>query len=194
MPSSQYRVRGLEDALRQLRKVEPEYVKAFRKKARQNADEGVKSAKKEFDHVRKNWADNTAPLPNMNTGYFIKDRGIVWNVRKARAGIKFKLGGPAKRQRTGKAYRMFSIIEQDAAGAVYDMAGKRKSNPRKNIEDTLEQYDAVHTRPQPDRPDRGPSRFMWPGIWFYLPVLEDRMLAMVRELEQKINRSLLVKK
>lgn len=191
MISTKTKVYGLEETLRELRKIEPEYVKAFRKKARQNAAEAVTSAKKEFDHARQGWRSGASPLVNMDTGFLIKDRGIVWNAKKARAGIKFKLGGPAKRTRTkGKPYRMFSIIEKDAAGAVYDMAGKRMSNPNKPFEETLALFDRPHRRAQRDYPMTGPSRFMWPGIEFYLPQLEDRMIALVRELEHKINRQI----
>lgn len=194
MKSTNTKVRGLEETLRELRKIEPEYVKAFRKKARENASEAVVSAKKEFDHTKQGWRRTTAPLANMDKGLLVRQRGMVWNAKKARAGIKFKLGGPAKRTRTkGRPYRMFSIIQKDPAGALYDMAGKKNSNPAKNFEDTLAGFDKPHRREQKGYPMVGPSRYMWPGIEFYLPQLQDRMLTLVRELERKVNRNLRVR-
>lgn len=194
MISTKTKVYGLEETLRELRKVEPDYVKEFRKKARLNAADAVKSAKKEFDHAAGGWRRKSSPLANMERGFLIRARGIVWNAKKARAGIKFKLGGPAKKTRTkGRPYRMFSIIEKDAAGAVYDMAGKKNSNPAKNFEETLALYDKPHTVAQKDYPMRGPSRFMWPGVEFYLPQLEEKMLALVHELEIKVNRKIRVR-
>ena len=186
-------VKGLEETLRELRKVEPEYVKDFRKRARLNAADAVKSAKEEFKHTQNDWADPQAPLPGMTKGTLDPRRGasFIWNKSKVQRGIKFKLGGPKKAARKHRTYSMFSIIQNDGPGVMYDMAGKKKSNPAKNFEDTLENYDAQHRTPQPGYPQSGPSRYMWPGVWFFMPQLEDRMLKLVRELERKTNRRLI---
>ena len=110
----------------------------------------------------------------------------------ARRGIKFKLGGPRKSTRKGKAFRMFSLIQADPAGSIYDMAGKKGGayNPEKQFDENLLEKDTPHQRAQPGRPNKGPSRYMWPGAWFYLPQLEDRMTKMVHDLERKINKQL----
>ena len=189
-------VKGLEETLRELRKIEPEYVKDFRKKARGFAADGVKAAKEEFMHQQAGWSSN-APLSGWQKPALWRSGGggsreIVFNKDKARRGIKFKLGGPRKAARTHRTYQMFSIIQADAAGAIYDMAGKKKSNPAKNFEDTLEQYvDTPHRRPEPGRPNTGPSRYMYPGVWFYLPQIEDRIVGLVRDLEARVNRKLI---
>jgi len=191
--STKVTVKGLEETLRELRKIESEYVKDFRKKARLYAADGVKAAKEEFDHARTGWSGD-APLSNMPASSLVGGRDIVWNTARSRRGIKFKLGGPRKSARKHRTYRMFSIVQADPAGAIYDMAGKRKSNPAKNFEDTLEQYsDVPHRQPQPGYADTGPSRYMWPGVWFYIPVLEDKLVQLVRELEHKTNRTLIRK-
>lgn len=189
---TKYKIRGLEQTLKELRKVEPEYVKDFRKRANAFANDAVVSARKEFDHQAQGWRETDRPLTGMNRGSLIKGRNIPWNARKARRSIKFKIGGPAKRSRTGRSYRMFAIIQADAAGAIYDMAGKRFSNPAKPFEENLAEFvDTPHTRPQQGRPNTGPSRYMYPGVLAYLPVLEDRLLGLVRELEAKTNRHLI---
>lgn len=192
--STSVKIVGLEETLKELRKVEPQYVKDFRKRARVFANDAVVSAKKEFDHQAQGWQEPGLPLRGMKRGRLIAGRNITWDARKARRSVKFKLGGPAKKSRVGKSYRMFAIIQADAAGAIYDMAGKRNSNPSKPFEENLAEFtDTPHTRPEPGRPNTGPSRYMYPGIWFYLPVLEERMLGLVRELEAKTNKKLIKK-
>jgi hypothetical protein len=189
--STQIKIVGLEETLKELRKVEPQYVKDFRKRARVFAADAVVSAKKEFDHQSDGWREPDRPLVGMNRGSLVRGRNVRWDARKARRSIKFKLGGPTKRTRVGKSYRMFAIMQADAAGAIYDMAGKRNSNPKVRFEETLAEFvDIPHTRPQAGRPNKGPSRYMYPGIEFYLPVLEERMLGLVRELEAKTNKKL----
>lgn len=192
VPKSSVKVVGLEQALRDLRKVEPAYVAEFRKRARANANEAVQAIKVEFDHTARGWSNSNYPLTGMRRGSLIKGRDVHWNKQKARRNIKFKLGGPRKSSRQGKVFRMFSIIQSDPAGAIYDMAGKDGGayNPEKQFEENLLAKDAPHRKAQPNRPGKGPSRYMWPGAWFYLPQLEDRMLDLVHDLERKINKQL----
>lgn len=192
VPTSRTKVIGLEQTLRELRKVEPEYVKAFRKEARQNASEAITAIKVEFDHTARGWSNANYPLSGMRRGSLLAGRDVRWGKQKARRNIKFKLGGPRKSSRKGKVFRMFSLIQSDPAGAIYDMAGKKGGsfNPEKQFEENLLAKDAPHQKAQPGRPSRGPSRYMWPGAWFYLPQLEERMLSMVHDLERKVNRQL----
>lgn len=192
VPTSKVKVVGLEQALKELRKTEPEFVAAFRKQARANASEAVQAIKVEFDHTARGWSNSNYPLTGMRRGSVRKGPDARWGKQKARRGIKFKLGGPRKSTRKGKAFRMFSLIQADAAGAIYDMAGKKggTTNPEKQFEENLLAKDTPHQRAQPGRPNKGPSRYMWPGAWFYLPQLEDRMTKMVHDLERKINKQL----
>ena len=192
--SSQYKIIGLEQTLKELRKTDAEYVKAFRKQARKHASEAVKSAKDELTHQRQGWRETNYPLPRMDGSVLDPRRGagFKFNFRKVRAGIKFKLGGPKKTQRLSKTFRMFSIIQADGPGAMYDMAGRRKANPEKVFEDNLENFvDWPHRKSEPGRDNRGPSRYMYPGVWFYLPQLEDRMLKLVEDLERRVNKRLI---
>lgn len=190
--SSQYKVIGLEQTLKELRKTDAEYVKAFRKKARQNAADAVKSAKDELQHQRSGWRETNYPLVRMDDSVLDKKRGpgFKFNFRKVRAGIKFKLGGPKKSARSTKQFRMFSIIQADGPGAMYDMAGRRGFDNafESNLEDAV---DRPHRKSEPGRPNRGPSRFMYPGVWFYLPQLEARMLTLVEDLERRTNKKLI---
>lgn len=190
---SSVKVKGLESTLRQLRKVDAEYVKAFRKQARKHASEAVRSAKDELQHQREGWRETNYPLARMDNSILDKRRGpgFKFNWRKVRAGIKFKLGGRTKKFRDKSVTRMFSIVQSDGPGAMYDMAGRTNQNPEKVFEDNLEnKVDRPHRKSEPGRPSRGPSRYMYPGVWFYLPQLEDRMADMVKDLERRVNLQL----
>lgn len=201
--NSSYQIRGLENALKELRKVEPETVKKFRKDARLIAAPAVKNAKAEFrwqasvssTYVpdkpggrRANKADLT-PLPGMSRGKLIKNRPQTkWDAKKVISGVKFRLGGGSKRSRGYKNYPMFSVVQMQAAGAIYDMAGKHGGsyNTDKQFEESLEAVDKTHK----STPGKGPSRYMYPGVEGSLPQMEAEMLDLVRQLERQINRKI----
>lgn len=196
VPKSTVKVVGLEQALKDLRKIDPQFLADLRKRSRLMANEAVVSAREEFDATSAGWSNSKYPLTGMASGTLLKGRNVVFNRAKVRRNIKFQLGGPKKSARRGKAFSMFSIIQSDAAGAIYDMAGKDGGsfNPEKQFEESLQGKDRPHRTAQPGRPNKGPSRYMWPGVWFYLPQLEDRMVELIRDLERKVNRQLIKKR
>lgn len=205
---SDTKIRGLEQALKELRKLEPETVKTFRKEARAIAAPAVADAKAEF-----RWQASVAnryqpdvpggrrrnkpaltPLSGMSNGSpLIKGRvDTRWNATKALRGISFKLGGPAKKRRGNRAYRMFSIIQNNPAGAIYDMAGKKGgfTNPTKRFEESLDSVDKDHKTGT----GKGPSRYMWPAVEGSIPDMQAKMLVLVRMIEQRTNRRIVQQK
>lgn len=204
---SKAQVRGLDNALSQLRKIEPDYVKGVRRRAAGIAAPAVKAAKEEFvwqASVSKQYQPdrpggrraNVAallPLSGMVDGELIRGRGgkTRWNASKVKSGIRFRMGGPAKRARVHRVYRMFSIIQGDPAGAIYDMAGKRNGayNPSKRFEESLEDTQ----RPHKTGGGTGPSRYMWPAVEGSIPKMEGEILEIVAEIERKVNRNLRVR-
>ena len=196
---SSYQVKGLENVLRELRKVEPDTVRTLRKNARLIASPAVKSAKEEFRWQasvsstyspdkpggrRANKAE-LQPLAGMSRGRLIKGREETrWNPSKIIGGIKFKMGAGSKRRRGYKNYSLFSIIQANAAGAIYDMAGKKRSNPAKTFEESLDGVD----KPHHNDGKTGPSRYMYPGVEGQLPEMQRQMLGLIRDLERRINR------
>lgn len=196
------KIRGLEQALKELRKVEPETVKTFRKEARMIAAPTVKKAKEEFRWQasvsssyqpdrpggRRRNKPALTPLSGMgNRRPLIRGRAdTVWNATKALRGISFKLGGPAKKRRGNRAYRMFSIIQNNPAGAIYDMAGKRGgwTNPTKRFEESLDSVDKAHKTGN----GKGPSRYMYPAVTDSIPDMQEKMLLLVRRIEVLTNR------
>jgi hypothetical protein len=81
---------------------------------------------------------------------------------------------------------MFSIIQGNAAGAIYDMAGKKggMTNPTKRFEESLEGVDKTHKTGG----GKGPSRYMYPAVQDSIPDLQAQMLVLVRRIEQATNR------
>lgn len=202
---SAYQIRGLENALKRLREVQPETVKQFRKDARRIAAPAVKQTKEEFRWQasvssiyvpdkpggrRANRADLT-PLPGMSRGLLLKGRPATkWDSSKIVSGIGLRVGGGSKRSRGYRNYPMFAIVQRNAAGAIYDMAGKHNGayNPEKQFEESL---DATQ-KPHKSTPGTGPSRYMWPGAEAAVPAMRDEMLELVRKLEKQINRKIAV--
>lgn len=196
------KIRGLEQALKELRKIEPETVKTFRKEARMIAAPTVKKAKEEFRWQasvsssyqpdrpggRRRNKPALTPLSGMgNRSPLIRGRvDTVWNATKAMRGIGFRLGGPAKRRRGNRAYRMFSIIQNNPAGAIYDMAGKKGgfTNPTKRFEESLDSVDKSHKTGD----GKGPSRYMYPAVEGDKEQLQEKMLVLVRRIEVLTNR------
>lgn len=199
-------VRGLEETLRTLRKLEPDMVKKFRADARAIAKPGIESARGELEWQaqtrsvsqyspdrpggrRANRPVNT-PLSGMGRGVLIGGRAnTAWNYQAARRGIGFRVGGPPKKRRAGKYYRLFSIIQNNPAGAIFDMAGKNKGtyNPKKVFEESLESVQVPHRSTSGE----GPSRYMWPGVEGQIPNMEGEMVQLIAALEARINRKLL---
>lgn len=199
---SDTKIRGLEQALKELRKLEPETVKTFRKEARAIAAPAVKNAKDEFRWQasvsssyqpdrpggRRRNKPALTPLSGMgNKSPLIKGRlDTKWDATRALRGISFKLGGPAKRRRGNRAYRMFSIIQNNPAGAIYDMAGKKGgwTNPSKRFEESLAAVDKTHKTGG----GTGPSRYMWPAVEGSIPSMQTQMLVLIKGIEQATNR------
>jgi len=200
---SSYQIRGLENALKELRKVQPETVKTFRKDARRIAAPAVKKTKEEFrwqasvaSHYvpdkpggrRANKADLT-PLSGMGRGFLLKGRSATaWIPSKIISGIGLRVGGGSKRARGYRNYPMFAIVQKNAAGAIYDMAGKHNGsyNPEKQFEESLQAVDNPHK----STPGTGPSRYMYPGVEGSFSEMQAEMLDLVRRLEREINRKI----
>lgn len=199
-------VRGLEQALRELRKIEPDYVKDVKRKAKAIAAPAIADAKAEFV-----WQANRStvfvadrpggarankpslfPLSGFTRGELIKGRGgkTRWNPSAIKRGIVFRLGGPPKRTRKYRTYRMFSIVQTNAAGAIFDMAGKKDGtfNPDKVLEESL----AANDRNHKTGGGKGPSRYMWPAVEGAIPDMERQILIIVDDIARKVNRKLSV--
>jgi hypothetical protein len=190
--NSQMKIQGLEQTLKTLKKLEPDYVKEMNRQIRKEAAPTVKSIKDYLKFIDSDLTPfNNTGESRITKGVLIKSRGADtrWDRQLILRGIRFKLGGPRRKARMGNAsYSMFSIIQNNAAGAIYDTAGSRNlGKPGNRFNENLQNEDRPHTAGE--RKGRtGPSRYMWPGGEEHLPELEIAIHGIVQDVILRVNR------
>jgi len=187
------KIQGLDQTLKRLKKLEPDYVKEMNRQIRKEAAPTIKSIK---DYLRFIDSDITpfnssGGESNITKGVLIKSRGNAtkWDKQLILRGIRFKLGGPKRKAQMGnKAYSMFSIIQNNPAGAIYDTAGsKNLGKPGKKFVENLQAEDVPHTTGA-RQGRKGPSRYMWPGGEEHLPHLTQTIRGIVDDVIARVNR------
>lgn len=178
---AKYVVSGLNETLREISKMDKELMKQIRKDWRIIAKPAVKDAQDEMP-------DET-PLSRMARGR------TAWVTRRPDQKIKayISLKRPRKKTSNVTDYPLATVEERDAAGIIFDMAGRknpgggrksRRSNWNGN-QVTLE-YPQTLIKNLKAEAGRGgykkdASRAMWPGV-------EKSAPALAREIEQSLNR------
>jgi len=133
-------VHGIKEALAELNSFDPKYRKQITKDIANAGQKILVSARaliKDFPNSK----GNGAPLSNMAKGKLIKGRDVRWDNNTVRAGFKVKVGASASREKVvtfkgaddtenrvlfkAKPYQLMVIQQKDAAGAIYDHAGRR---------------------------------------------------------------------
>ncbi len=187
------KIQGLDQTLRILKKLEPDYVKEMNRQIRKEAAPTIKSIK---DYLRFIDSDITpfnssGGKSGIGRGELVAGRGgaTEWNKQLILRGIRFKIGGPKRKSQMGnKAYSMFSIIQNNPAGAIYDVAGSRNlGKPGNRFVENLQQEDVPH-RAGERRGRKGPSRYMWPGGEEHLPHLTATVHGIVQDVILRVNR------
>ena len=108
-------VLGIRDAVKTLKKLEPEVFKEFRKEAGTALKPIVLDAQATLNNA------GEAPLSGMARKWAPKGRQIFpWSQTKAVRGVKVSL-------RPSKA-AFLSVQQKDAAGAIFDIAGRATTN------------------------------------------------------------------
>lgn len=189
---SDMKIQGLDKTLKILKKLEPEYVKEMNRQIRKEAAPTIKSIK---DYLRFIDSDitpfNNSGESNITKGELIKGRGgaTKWNSQLILRGIRFKIGGPKRKSQMGnKAYSMFSIVQANPAGAIYDTAGaKNEGKPGNKFVENLREEDVPHTTGE-RKGQKGPSRYMWPGAEEHLPHLNQTIRGIVDDVIARVNR------
>jgi hypothetical protein len=133
-------VHGIKEALAELNSFDPKFRKQITKDIANAGQKILVSARaliKDFPNSK----GNGAPLSNMAKGKLVKGRDVRWDNNTVRAGFKVKVGASASRERVvtfrgnddtenrvlfkAKPYQLMVIQQKDAAGAIYDHAGRR---------------------------------------------------------------------
>lgn len=192
---SDMKIQGLDQTIRRLKKLEPDYVKEMNRQIRKEAAPTIKSIK---DYLRFIDSDLTpfnssGGKSGIGRGELVAGRGgaTEWNKQLILRGIRFKLGGPKRKAQMGnKAYSMFSIIQANPAGAIYDVAGSRNlGKPGNRFVENLQQEDVPH-RAGKRKGRKGPSRYMWPGGEEHLPHLTATVHGIVQDVILRVNREM----
>ena len=107
---------GVQDAIKALRKIDPELRKQFNRDAKNIAEPVLNKARQDYPELplsgmARNWKDKSGrPI-------------FPWNANKARRGLRVKID--TSRKSTNVIY----LQQADRAGAVFESAGRRSDDP-----------------------------------------------------------------
>ena len=145
-PFTSVHIEGIQQALAELNKIDPKFRREITKRIKGAGADIINDARSMvafFD----NSLSNGAPLSGMVRGNIIKGRETSWQTDQVQSGFKVKVGARGSRERTvtytrytdgvathdqqvdfnAKPYQLMVIQQANAAGAIYDHAG-RKAN------------------------------------------------------------------
>lgn len=155
-------IRGLKEAAKTLRQIDPEMRKVFNKNVRE-------IAKPITDAAKSNYNDAVIPSGtrrNWQQGGRVKFPLVA---SRARSGVRVKID---TRARTRSAIK---IVQANPAAAIMEFAGTRSRNKLGNA------FSAK---------GRQPARIMWPAADLHLPQVQDNLVDYLKEVEDTINREL----
>lgn len=134
-------VQGIDRTLALLNKIDPTYRRDVTKRIKRAGSVMITEARQMVTTVV---GVKGAPLSGMNRGTLIKGREIRWNTATVNKGFNVKVGSRATKERYvnftrftdgvathteqipfgAKPYRLMTVQQRDAAGAIYDHAGR----------------------------------------------------------------------
>lgn len=136
-------VKGIQEALAELNKIDPRYRRQVTKDIKRSGEIILAQARSmvaNFDNSK----GNGAPLSGMRRGSLIKGRDVRWDTAAAQKGYKIKVGARATRERYvdftrtdeygntftqqvafgALPYRLMVVQSMDPAAVIYDHAGR----------------------------------------------------------------------
>ena len=137
---------GIKEALKELNDFDNKYRREVTKQIGGAGQEIISEARSLVAHFD-NSKQNGAPLSGMVRGNLIRGRNTSWKTDQVRKGFKVKVGVRASKERYvnfnrsddlgnryttqvvygSKPYQLMVIQQNDAAGAIYDHAGRNTS-------------------------------------------------------------------
>jgi len=193
-PFTSVRIEGIQEALKELNTFDPKYRRLVTKRIKAAGADIINDARSMvafFD----NSLNNGAPLSGMARGNLIKGRETSWKTDQVQAGFKVKVGVRASRERTvtyarytegvkthdqqvdfnAKPYQLMVIQQANAAGAIYDHAGR-------NTNSTFVTNLNAEAGPEPRAIDKAVERGREP--------VTIKVYEVVQDVEKQINRNL----
>ena len=140
-------IKGIQETLKLLNDIDPKYRRQVTKQIK-GAGEVILSEARQMVASYDNSKGNGAPLSGMVRGNLIKGRETTWRTDAVQKGFKIKTGVRASKERYvnftrtddrgsqyteqvvygAKPYRLMTVQSGDAAGAIYDHAGRNTSS------------------------------------------------------------------
>jgi len=138
------KVFGIQEALKELNDFDKKYRREITKQIKSAGEPIISQARSMVAHFD-NSLGNGAPLSGMARGNLIKGRNTNWQTQAVQKGFKVKVGRRASKERYvnfnktdelgsrytqqvvfgAKPYELMVIQQTDAAGAIYDHAGRQ---------------------------------------------------------------------
>ena len=193
-PFTSVQIEGIQAALKELNTIDPKYRRKVTVRIRAAGADIINDARSMVAHFD-NSLMNGAPLSGMVRGNLIKGRETSWKTDQVQKGFKVKVGVRASRERivtfarytegvkthdqqinfNAKPYQLMVIQQADAAGAIYDHAGRHTSSmfvTNLNAE----------AGPEPRAIDKAVERGREP--------VTKKVYEVVQDVEKQINRNL----
>jgi hypothetical protein len=138
-------IKGIQETLAALNKIDPTYRRDVTKRIKRAGDPMVQEARQMITTIV---GAKGAPLTGMSRGNLIKGKEITWRTDAVQKGFKIKVGARASKERYvnysrftdgvqthteqvafgSKPYKLMVMQQTDAAGAIYDHAGRNTSS------------------------------------------------------------------
>ena len=193
-PLASVRIEGIQAALKELNTIDPKYRREVTKRIKAAGADIINDARSMVAHFD-NSLMNGAPLSGMARGNLIKGRETAWKTDQVQKGFKVKVGVRASRERivtyarytegvkthdqqvnlNAKPYQLMVIQQADAAGAIYDHAGR---NTNSMFVTNLN----AEAGPEPRAIDKAVERGREP--------VTKKVYEVVQDVEKQINRNL----
>jgi hypothetical protein len=193
-PFTSVQIEGIQAALKELNTIDPKYRRLVTKRIKTAGSDIINDARSMVAHFD-NSLMNGAPLSGMARGNLIKGRETSWKTDQVQKGFKVKVGVRASRERTvtyarytegvkthdqqvdfnAKPYQLMVIQQADAAGAIYDHAGRHTNS-------TFVNNLNAEAGPEPRAIDKAVERGREP--------VTKKVYEVVQDVEKQINRNL----
>jgi len=188
-PLASVRIEGIQAALKELNTIDPKYRREVTKRIKAAGADIINDARSMVAHFD-NSLMNGAPLSGMARGNLIRGRETAWKTDQVQKGFKVKVGVRASKERYvnfdrggyteqvvygSKPYQLMVIQQADAAGAIYDHAGR-------NTNSTFVTNLNAEVGPEPRAIDKAVERGREP--------VTKKVYEVVQDVEKQINRNL----
>ena len=188
-PIASVRIEGIQAALKELNTIDPKYRRLVTKRIKAAGADIINDARSMVAHFD-NSLMNGAPLSGMVRGNLVKGRETTWKTDQVQKGFKVKVGVRASKERYvnfnrggyteqvvygSKPYQLMVIQQADAAGAIYDHAGR-------NTNSTFVTNLNAEVGREPRAIDKAVERGREP--------VTKKVYEVVQDVEKQINRNL----